>query len=203
MGELASATSQIPLWIKIGYTLMVCAIVPIYFVQYGLANFLWFSDIALLTLVAALWLESSFLASMIALAVLVPEIAWNVDFLVRLAIGGKTGGMSGYMFDASRPLYLRLLSLFHIVLPPLLIWLMVRLRYDRRALLAQIVLALVILPASYLVSTPAMNINWVYGLGGQQQRFAPLVYLGLLMSLFVFVLYLPTHWVLLRFFGKS
>jgi hypothetical protein len=140
---------------------------------------------------------------MIALAVLAPEIAWNLDFLVRLAIGGKTGGMSGYMFDATRPLYLRLLSLFHVVLPVLLLWLMHRLRYDRRALMAQIALALVVLPASYLVSTPSMNINWVYGLGGQQQRMPPLVYLAMLMVLFVLVMYLPTHWILLRFFGKS
>src|SRR5678815_2282775 len=107
MSEVALAIAQIPLWIKVSYTLMVCTIIPIYFAQYGLPNFLWFSDIALLTLLAALWLENSFLASMIALAVLAPEIAWNLDFLVRLTIGGKTGGMSGYMFDATRPLYLR------------------------------------------------------------------------------------------------
>ena len=65
MPDAASAAALIPLWIKVSYTLMVCAIIPIYFAQYGPANFLWFSDIALVTLVAAVWLENSLLASMI------------------------------------------------------------------------------------------------------------------------------------------
>jgi len=38
----------IPLGLKIIYTLFVCALVPVYWRQYGPANFLWFSDIALL-----------------------------------------------------------------------------------------------------------------------------------------------------------
>jgi len=41
----------IPLGLKIVYTLFVCALVPIYWRQYGAANFLWFSDIALLAFV--------------------------------------------------------------------------------------------------------------------------------------------------------
>jgi len=202
MSDSALASGQLPIWIKLLYTLFVCALIPIYWAKYGPANFLWFSDIALLTLVAALWLENSFLASMMALAVLGPEIAWNLDFIGRLMIGGKTGGLSGYMFNSGIPLYLRLLSLFHVVLPVLLVWLMVWLRYDRRALVAQILVALVVLPVSYLVSPASANINWVYGFGGQQQRLPPVAYLGVLMVLFPLVLYLPTHWVLLRFFGR-
>jgi len=57
----------IPLWLKIAYTLFVCLIVPIYWRRYGPANFLWFSNIALLATVPALWLESALLASMMAL----------------------------------------------------------------------------------------------------------------------------------------
>jgi hypothetical protein len=59
----------IALGLKIVYTLFVCALVPIYWRQYGPANFLWFSDIALLALVPALWFENALLASMMALAV--------------------------------------------------------------------------------------------------------------------------------------
>jgi len=44
----------IPLGLKIIYTLFVCALAPIYWRKYGPANFLWFSDIALLVLVPAL-----------------------------------------------------------------------------------------------------------------------------------------------------
>ena len=42
---------QIPLWVKLGYTLFVAVLVPIYLRHYGPANFLWFSDVALLATV--------------------------------------------------------------------------------------------------------------------------------------------------------
>jgi hypothetical protein len=61
------------------------------------------------------------------------ELGWNLDFLV----GGRLTGLAAYMFDRRMPLHLRSLSLFHVALPPLLLWLLRRLGYDRRALLTQ------------------------------------------------------------------
>jgi len=111
----------IPLGLKITYTVFVCALVPIYWRQYGLANFLWFSDIALLALVPALWLENALLVSMMAISVVFFEALWNVDFLVRLLCGKSLVGLSAYMFDPKIPLSIRSLSGFHIVLPLLLL----------------------------------------------------------------------------------
>jgi hypothetical protein len=62
------ATGHIPVWIKVVYTLYLCVLVPVYWTHYGPQNFLWFSDIALLTIAAALWLESPLLASTMAAA---------------------------------------------------------------------------------------------------------------------------------------
>ncbi|MGH7843759.1 MAG: membrane-associated protein, partial [Candidatus Binatia bacterium] len=118
---------MIPLWLKIVYTVFVCVLVPIYWAHYGPTNFLWFSDIALLLTVLALWLESSFLASTMAVAVAVLELTWNIGFFSHLFTGTSIMGLSGYMFDRKIPLYLRGLSLFHVILPPLLIWLVYRL----------------------------------------------------------------------------
>ncbi len=64
---------MIPPGLKIIYTLFVCALVPIYWRQYGPTNFLWFSDIALLALVPALWLENALLVSMLAISVVFLE----------------------------------------------------------------------------------------------------------------------------------
>ncbi len=203
MSDSALAAAHLPLWIKVLYTMFVCALIPIYWVQYGAKNFLWFSDIALLASVAALWLENSLLASMMAVAVVAPELAWNVDFFGRLIFGRGIGGLSGYMFDPKRPLYLRGLSLFHIVLPVLLVWIVHRLGYDRRAWLAQTLLACIVLPITYLLTKPGDNINWVFGpLSHPQQRLPPLLYLGLVMIIFPVAIYLPTHWVLLKLFGR-
>src|SRR4030095_16921296 len=98
---------MIPIWLKIAYTLFVCLLVPIYWRQYGPVNFLWFSDIALLAMVPALWLESPLLISMMALAVVLPEMAWNVDYFFRLATGVSLIGLTSYIFDAPFPLLIR------------------------------------------------------------------------------------------------
>ena len=81
------AGELIPLWIKVLYTLFLCVLVPVYWVRWGPRNFLWFSDIALLITGVALWLESALLASMMTLAIALPELAWNADFFGRLLSG--------------------------------------------------------------------------------------------------------------------
>jgi hypothetical protein len=191
----------IPLGLKITYTVFVCALVPIYWRQYGLANFLWFSDIALLALVPALWLENALLVSMMAISVVFFEALWNVDFLVRLLSGKSLVGLSAYMFDPKIPPSIRSLSRFHIVLPLLLLWALHRLGYDQRAFVGQTVVALVILPISYLVSNPQENVNWVYGFGQNPQRILPgPVFVILLMLLFPLAVYLPTHLLFAKIF---
>lgn len=194
----------IPLWIKIAYTLFVIVLVPVYWAHYGPANFLWFSDIALLTAVAALWLESRFLAGTMAVGVLLLELTWNIDFFVRLFTGIELIGLAGYMFDSSKPRFLRGLSLFHLFLPILLVWMVARLGYDHRAFLAQTLLAWIVLPLSYFFTDPAKNINWVFGPGSEPQTWMPpLLYLALLMLFLPVIVYLPTHLVLEKLFGKS
>jgi hypothetical protein len=194
----------IPLWLKIADTLFVCLIVPIYWRRYGPANFLWFSDIALLLTVPALWFESPLLVSMTALAVTLPELAWNIDFFVRASTGVSLLGLAAYMFNRGIPRFVRTLSLFHVGLPLLPIWLLYRLGYDKRALIAQTVVASVILPLSYFFSDPRQNINWVYGFGAKPQTRIPAVwFLIFLILLFPFALYLPIHLVLGKLFGPA
>jgi len=187
----------IPLGLKIIYTLFVCALAPIYWRKYGPANFLWFSDIALLVLVPALWLESALLVSMMAVSVVLLEAVWNADFFFRLATGRFLIGLSAYMFDPGIGLFIRGLSCFHIVLPLLLIWGVHRLGYDPRAFFWQTILALVVLPFSYLVSNPQENVNWVYGFGQKPQSILPgPLFVIFFMLLLPIAVYLPSHLLL-------
>ena len=55
---------EVPLLVKVPYALFVAVLVPVYWRRYGPANFLWFSDLALLVGLAAAWLESRLLAGM-------------------------------------------------------------------------------------------------------------------------------------------
>lgn len=195
---------MIPLGLKLIYTLFVCAVVPVYWRQYGPANFLWFSDIALLALVPALWLENTLLASMMAISAVLFEALWNADFFFHLSTGKSLIGLSAYMFEPKIPLFIRGLSCFHIVLPLLLLWTLHRLGYDQRAFVWQTLVALVVLPVSYLVSNPQENVNWVYGFGQNPQRIlsGPL-FVILLMLLFPLAVYLPTHLLFSRIFRAA
>jgi hypothetical protein len=193
---------MIPLWLKLSYTLFVLVTVAVYSVKYRLGNFLWFSDIAMIATVPALWLESSLLASMMALAIVLPEVFWNVTYFGRLLTGRRLAGLTDYMFDAQLPFYLRALSLFHVFLPVLLLWMIGRLGYAREAWLSQTVLAGIVLPLTYLLTDPVQNINWVRGPGTRQQTLLhPQVYLFLLLIGFSLLIYLPTHLLLRALFN--
>jgi hypothetical protein len=194
---------KISLWVKIPYTLFLCVLVPIYVGQYGPANFLWFSDIALIVALPVLWRENELLASTQAVSVVLLESLWVVDFLLGV-VGGKSPlGLAAYMFDPGLSLFVRALSLFHLVLPLLLLWLVYRLGYDPRAWGAQTTVAWVVLPLCYFLTDPAANINWVCGPGARPQTWlpAPLYFLAV-MLVFPFGIYLPTHWLLRRWFGR-
>ena len=125
-------------------------------------------------------------------------IAWVVDFLS----GAQLIGMATYMFEADRPLFLRGLSLFHAALPVVMIFLLRRLGYDRRALPAQTLLVWIVLPATWLLTDPADNINLVFGPGREpQSALPPLLYLTLEMILVPALICLPAHLALKRLFA--
>jgi hypothetical protein len=192
---------MIPLWIKITYTLFAAITVAVYAVKYPPGNFLWFSDIALVLTAPALWFESSLLASTLAVGILLPEMFWNAGFFGRLLTGKRLAGLTDYMFDAQKPRYLRALSLFHVFLPMLLLWMIARLGYSPKALIAQTVLAWTVLPLTYVTTDPEKNINWVFGPGTvQRNRLSAMLYLGLLMIAFPVLVYLPTHLLLQALF---
>lgn len=144
----------------------------------------------------ALWLESGFMASAIAIAVLLPEVAWNVGYFGRLLTGRNMGTLAAYMFDPAKPRYLRALSLFHVVLPVLLLFLIARLGYAERAWLATTAFAWVVLPLTYWLTGREENVNWVYGPATMPEP----LYLALLMLGFPLLVYLPTHLILRALF---
>ncbi|HEX6995591.1 MAG TPA: membrane-associated protein [Gammaproteobacteria bacterium] len=179
------------------FTAMTVVIVPVYYVQHGPANFLWFSDIALFGLTVALWLESPLIASTIAVAVLLPEAVWVASFVSGLLFGRTLSTLAGYMFDPGIPRYLRALSLFHLALPPAILWMLYRYGYDERALTVQTLVAWVVLPATYFLAPPEKNVNWVRGFGHPPKSVVPPHWhVLLMMAAYPLVVYLPTHWLL-------
>lgn len=190
-------SETIPLWLPIAYTLFLMVLVPVYWRHYGPGNFLWFSDVALFSVGIVLWTESHLLLSMMAVGVLGLELVWNVDYFGRLLTGRQLLGLSDYMFHSDKSLFLRGLSLFHVFLPAIVIWLLAAWGYDTRAIWYQTALAWAVLPLSYFLTDPKENVNWVFGFGDKPQQFLPKrVYLALVMLFFPICIHLPSHVIL-------
>jgi hypothetical protein len=195
------AVTTIPLVFKIAYTAFVLYVMVVWWRHYGWKNFLWFSDIAFIGAVPALWSENAALASILTVAVLLPELLWNVDYAGRLLLRRRITGLTEYMFEPQRPLILRALSLFHVPLPLVLLWMLAAYGYAPGvALPGAIVLAAIVLPWSRWVSDAAQNINWTYGLSDRRSTLPATTYVGLLFMAFVLLVFVPTD-LLLRWAG--
>lgn len=207
-----SRPAHLPLWLKVSFTTFMAVLVPVYWINYGPTNFFYFCDAALFIAWAALWTESALLASMAAVGIVLPQLFWCIDFGLGLC-GVSLSGMTAYMFDAQKPLFLRGLSSFHGWLPFLLLGLVGRLGYDRRALPAWTVLAWILCLVAYFFLPAAgaplvhpnqpINVNYVFGFDDAkaQSWMSPAAYLvAWMLALFV-VLYVPTHFFLKRWAG--
>jgi hypothetical protein len=192
------ARARIPLWLKVAWTAWLFAWAPFYWHHYGPQNFLWFCDMSNIVIGVALWLESPLLFSTQALSIGIVQTLYVLDFSWRLALGSHLTGGTEYMFDPARPLHIRALSLFHLAIPPLLVWAVFRLGYDRRALPIQAFVAWVILPVSLLFGS-VKDVNWVYGPYEKLQTWTSTgMWFAICMIGFPLVLYLPTHLALSR-----
>lgn len=191
--------NRLPLWLKLSYLTWMVVWVPAYWTHHGPANLLWLCDVANLFVALALVLESPLLFSSQATGVLLIQLAWTVDFLGRMVLGRHLIGGTEYMFDPTQPLWLRALSLFHIVVPVLLIWSIWRLGYDKRGWRLESVLCWLILPLSYVAASPAQNLNWLWSpFGIEQTLIPPADYLLFCMFAYPAALFWPTHRILLR-----
>ncbi|SOR27753.1 membrane protein of unknown function [Methylorubrum extorquens] len=145
--------SRIPLSLKLAYSAFMAVLLPVYLTHYGPTNFLYFCDIALILTLVGIWAESALLVSICAAGILAPQLLWAVDFLAQAA-GTPLTGMTAYMFNAETSPFLRGLSLFHGWLPFLLVFLVWRLGYDRRAWGAWSALAVILLFVCFFLMPP-------------------------------------------------
>ncbi len=204
-----NTTPLIPLGAKLLITAYVAVLIPVYWITYGPTNFLFFCDMALIMTTVAMWRESPLLVSAAAVGILLPQLLWATDFISSL-LGIPMTGMTDYMFQASIPLYVRFLSFFHFWLPFLLIWLLRKTGYDPRGLPLWMGLAFTSLYVCYFFMPPPpaplqnpalpVNINYVYGFSDvKPQTWLPEpVWFVVLQFMLVFLLFLPTHWLLKR-----
>lgn len=193
----APANPRIPLWLKIGWTAWVLAWAPLYWKYYGAQNFLYFCDLGNLLIALGLWLESRLILSWQAVGLLVFQTLYALDLIAAFFFGKHLTGGTEYMFDPAIPLPVRLLGLFHLVVPVLLLWAVRRLGYDPNALKCQIFTTWIIVPINYFWR-PEYNVNFARGIGHRQHLAPGWLYLLGYLVIVPLVVYWPTGWALTR-----
>jgi hypothetical protein len=192
---------RIPLWIKVLWTVCVIAWIPLYWRQYGPQNFLFFCDLGNLFITAGLWMDSALIFSWQASGLLLFQTLFIIDLAGTFLSGRHWIGGTEYMFDPHIPLSIRLLSLFHVVTPPLLLWAIIRLGYDGRGWKFQTLTAWIVVPINYFWR-PEYDVNWARGPFFREQHVVPgLTYLLAYLIVVPVSIYYPTHRFLLWFAG--
>jgi hypothetical protein len=164
---------------------------PLHLAAYPASTLLWWCAYGSILAVLGLCLESRLLVSWQAVALLVPQAAYVAEALARMVTGMRGGGTS-YLFDEAVPVHVRTLSLFHFVMPILLVWAVGRLGYDRRALWLQLATGTVV----SLVSLATGPINLWYLPAARAHPIAALVLSPL-------VVWVPAHLLLRRYFDAA
>jgi len=184
---------RLPIWLKIAWTVWLLAWVPVYLRQYGLQNFLYFCDLGNFLIAIGLWLESPLIFSWQADGLLIFQTLYTIDLVGAVISGRHWIGGTEYMFDAHVPLFTRLLSLFHVIVPPLLLWGIWRLGYDKQGWKYQTLLTWIVVPINYFWR-PQFNVNWARGPFFREQHVVPgFLYLAAYLIVVPLIIYWPTH----------
>lgn len=190
-----SPNSKLPLWLKIAWTVWLLVWTPVYWRQYGAQNFLYFCDLGNFLIAIGLWFESRLILSWQAVGLLVFQTLYAIDLLGTVLFRHHAIGGTEYMFDPKVSLFVRLLGVYHLVVPPLLLWAVRRLGYDPAALRWQTFTVWVLVPINFWWR-PQYNINWARGLGHEQHLVPGWIYLATYLIVVPVVVYWPTHWAL-------
>ncbi|HXW62376.1 MAG TPA: hypothetical protein VEJ45_07250 [Candidatus Acidoferrales bacterium] len=200
MASSETHATTYPNWMRWTALVWFVTWLPSYWRTWGVANFLHLCDTAVILTCVGIWTDSALLISSQAVGILVIDAAWTIDAASRVFFGRALVPGNEYLLDPRYPAWVRLLTLFHLVMPALLLWGIYRTGYDRRGWALQSAIALPVIALARF-TPPAVNINFAFSDPFFHRRLGPPALHILIVWLFlVFVVYLPTHLVLKRLF---
>jgi hypothetical protein len=202
MSERGAARVEFPRlrWIFLAW---MAVWLPAYWVTWTPWNFLLLCNISMFFAFAGVWRASALLLSSQAVATIFVGAVWAADVGWRAATGGHLIGGTEYMFDAANPLWVRLLSFYHLALPAVLVWMLGRTGYDPRGWRLQAAIAAPVFLVTRLAGPwlpQDTNPNYVLRdpILGMELGPAPM-HLLVLWLVLVSAIYWPTHKLLERF----
>lgn len=191
-----AAWKKIPDWVRWLALLWLVAWFPAYWHAWGAGNFLHLCDVAVILTCIGLWSGNALLLASQAVSSVVIDGLWTLDVAAWLLFRRHLIGGTEYLFDGTMPLWIRLLSLFHVVMPIILLWSLSRLGYDRRGFALQAAIALPVVIASRFVA-PTQNLNFAQTAPFFHRQLGPApVHLAITYLAVVLGVYWPTHLVL-------
>jgi hypothetical protein len=167
--------------------------IPAYWHAWGWLNFLHLCDIAVILSCLGILFGNRLLISSQMLATAVPGAIWCLDAGWRVFFHHNLIGGTEYLWDATVPMWVRMLSLFHIALPILLVALCARVGYDRRALILQSGITFVLLVISRWMGAAA-NLNYIFIDPIFHRALGPApIHFTIILAGTVVLFYLPAH----------
>jgi hypothetical protein len=198
-GQIVEA--RFPNWLRWATVIWLAVWLPAYWHTWGVANFVHLCDIAVILTCVGVWTNSALLISSQAVGSLLVDTSWALDAGAKFFFGRQLFGGTEYLFDAHYPLWIRLLTLFHLAMPPLLLWGIHRMGYDRRGWALQSAIALPAFIAARF-TPPAANINYAFTDPFIHRAWGPApIHVAISWLFMVFVVYFPTHLLLRRIFS--
>jgi len=189
-------------FLRWGALLWMLVWLPAYLHTWGWANLLRLCDVAVFLSVAGIWFGSRLLLSSQAVGCILPGIFWLLDVGARLSTGHFLLGGTEYMFDSHYPLWVRLLSTFHLFLPLILLYTIHKTGYDPRAFAQQSGIAAILLVVSRFLAAD-LNVNYVYRDPLWHRAWGPApLHVFLILFTIIALIYFPTHVALKRVFYR-
>src|SRR5262245_24885493 len=163
----------------------------------GAGQLLWLCDVATLGTAVGLLLRSPLILTAQLSGMLAYHTGWQIDFLSYAFTGRLPLSATSYMFGNSINTYEKALSFFqHTFLVPICVWGLRRTGVSRSGWMFQSVQTLVVLGLTALLTSPAENVNWLFGAGFTTFSPAarpPAVYYLLLVFLPPLLVYAPIN----------
>ncbi len=193
----------IPQAIRWGALVWLALWVPAYWRVWGAVNFLQLCDLAVLLTCAGLWTRNRLLLSSQAVATPVVSLIWTLDAAFLIFVNRPFFGGVQFLRATHIPLWVRLLSFHHVLVPVVLLWALSRIGYDRRAWVLQCGITLAALLIGRFTN-PFDNIDFAFRDPFWGRQLGPLpLHITISIVFAAVVLYAPAHLILLLLYRKT
>lgn len=198
-----SPDKKLPAAVRWGALIWLAVWIPAYWHAWGVANFLHLCDLAVFLTCIGLWTSNALLLASQAVSSIVVDLIWTADAASTFFLKHPLVGGTEYLLDPHIAHWIRLLSLFHVVLPALLLWALTKVGYDRSAWTLQTAIVVATFIASRFTN-PAANINYAFRDPFWHRQLGPApIHVLLCILAMAIVVYLPPHLVLLRVYCRG